>query len=40
MIVREAEAGRILSLKVEGEAEALGVTGEHPFYVRSSKKSV
>jgi RHS repeat-associated protein len=33
-MVREAEAGRILSLKVEGEAEALGVTGEHPFYVR------
>ncbi len=33
-MVREAEAGRILSVKVEGEAEALGVTGEHPFYVK------
>lgn len=33
-MAREAEAGRILSVKVEGEAEALGVTGEHPFYVR------
>jgi RHS repeat-associated protein len=36
-MVREAEAGRILSLKVEGEGEALGVTGEHPFYVRVHK---
>ncbi len=35
-MVREAEAGRILSVKVEGE-EALGVTGEHPFYVRVHK---
>ncbi len=33
-MVREAEAGRILSVKVEGEEKALGVTGEHPFYVR------
>jgi hypothetical protein len=36
-MVREAEAGRILSLKVEGETQALGVTGEHPFYVRIHK---
>jgi RHS repeat-associated protein len=36
-MVRVAEAGRILSVKVEGEAEALGVTGEHPFYVRIHK---
>lgn len=33
-MVREAEAGKVLSLKVEGEQEALGVTGEHAFYVR------
>jgi hypothetical protein len=33
-MVRKAEAGRIWSVKVEGEAEVLGVTGEHPFYVR------
>ena len=31
---RFAEAGRILSVKVEGEAAPLGVTHEHPFYVR------
>ena len=31
---RFAEAGRILSVKVDGEAAALGVTAEHPFYVR------
>lgn len=31
---RFAEAGRILSVKVEGESETLGVSGEHPFYVR------
>ena len=31
---RIAEAGRILSVKVRGEAAPLGVTHEHPFYVR------
>ena len=31
---RVAEAGRILSVSVEGETAPLGVTREHPFYVR------
>ena len=33
-IVRFAEAGNLLLVKVEGEVESLGVTNEHPFYVR------
>jgi RHS repeat-associated protein len=32
---RFAEPGRILSIKVEGEVAPLGVTAEHPFYVRA-----
>ncbi len=33
-IVRFAEAEKLLLVKVEGEVETLGLTNEHPFFVR------
>jgi len=33
-IVRFAQAENLLLVKVEGEVESLGLTNEHPFYVR------